>query len=215
MGSQLLTSSQIRPSTTLTAFNMFQLLLLPLVLASPTSNPDNDCGHPLDCVEHGDGWHPDPYNCRKFWHCYGGVGQHYACRTDMLFDLRYNGVTMLTRLTVETGQSVEPAMRAACINQPLQPLPPRHHAVTKSRNVIYLGKEPILTRIIAGNIGTVIVQAMGTTSSVPMECCSQRDTEVPATMITTYIVGTGLSVMIATKIVNIILKEYMNDKYMN
>ena len=33
-------------------------------------------------------------------------------------------------------------------------------------------------------------------------------------MITTYIVGTGLSVMIATKIVNIILKEYMNDKYM-
>ena len=33
-------------------------------------------------------------------------------------------------------------------------------------------------------------------------------------MITTYIVGTGLSVMIATKIVNIILKEYMNDEYM-
>merc|ERR1711988_1842984 len=91
MGSQLLTSSQIRPSTTLTAFKMFQLLLLPLVLASPTTNPDNDCGHPLDCVEHGDGWHPDPYNCRKFWHCFGGVGQHYACRTDMLFDLRYNG----------------------------------------------------------------------------------------------------------------------------
>jgi len=89
--------------------------------------------------------------------------------------------TMLTRLTVETGQSVEPAMRDVCIKQPLQPLPPRHHVVTKSRNVIYLGKEPILTRIIAGNIGTVIVQAMGTTSSVPMECCSQRDTEVPAT----------------------------------
>jgi len=78
-------------NTTLTAFKMFQLLLLPLALASPTTNPDNDCGHPLDCVEHGDGWHPDPYNCRKFWHCYGGVGQHYACRTDMLFDLRYNG----------------------------------------------------------------------------------------------------------------------------
>merc|ERR1711973_413456 len=91
MGSKLLTSSQIRPSTTLTAFNMIQLLLLPLVLASPTTNPDNDCGYPFDCVEHGDGWHPDPYNCRKFWHCYGGVGQHYACRTDMLFDLRYNG----------------------------------------------------------------------------------------------------------------------------
>ena len=34
-------------------------------------------------------------------------------------------------------------------------------------------------------------------------------------MITTYIVETGLSVMIATKIVNIILKEYMNDKYLN
>ena len=33
-------------------------------------------------------------------------------------------------------------------------------------------------------------------------------------MITMYIVGTGLSVMIAMKIVNIILKEYMNDKYM-
>merc|ERR1712180_510418 len=122
------------------------------------------------------------------------------------------GATMLTRLTVETGQSAEPAMRDVYIKQPLQP---RHHAVTKSRNVIYLGKEPILTRIIAGKIGTVIVQAMGTTSSVPMECCSQRDTEVPATMITTFIVGTGLSVMIATKIVNIILKEYMNDKYMN
>ena len=33
-------------------------------------------------------------------------------------------------------------------------------------------------------------------------------------MITMYIVETGLSVMIATKIVNIILKEYMNDEYM-
>ena len=136
---------------------------------------------------------------RKFWHCYGGVGQHYACRTDMLFDLRYNGcnyadqtdcgdrwvkdlIRVKHRISWKTpGQSVEPAMRDVCINQPLQPLQPRHQwvtwdypkrtmlsnlrmpleyhhwtqtcifsVVTKSRNVIYLGKEPILTRIIAG-----------------------------------------------------------------
>ena len=117
----------------------------------------------------------------------------------MLFDLRYNGcnyadqtncgdrwfknlIRVKHRISWKTpGQSVEPAMRDVCINQPLQPLPPRHQwvtwvcpkrtmlsnlrmpledhhwtqtcifsAVTKSRNVIYLGKEPILTRIIAG-----------------------------------------------------------------
>merc|ERR1712107_547797 len=126
--------------------------------------------------------------------------------------------TMLTRPTAETDsfpdQSVEPAMRVACIKQPPQPPPLQHHAVTWDPNVIYLVKEPTLIPLTAGNIGTVTEQAMDTMSSAQMANCSQRDTEVPATMITTYIVGTGLSVMIATKIVNIILKECMNDKYM-
>merc|ERR1712004_25771 len=122
--------------------------------------------------------------------------------------------TMLIRLIAETDQSVEPAMRVAFIKQPPQPPPLQHHAVTKSLNVIYLAQEPTLILLTAGNIGTVTEQAMGTTSSVQMASCSQRDTEVPATMITTYIVGIGLFVMIVTKIVNIILKEYMNDKYM-
>ena len=90
---------------------MFQLLLLPLAFSLPTSttSPDNECGHQLNCEEHGEGWWPDPFNCRflflahnmfyfplrKFWHCErdGGllIGHHLACEADMLFDLLYDG----------------------------------------------------------------------------------------------------------------------------
>jgi len=50
-----------------------------------------DCGHVLDCGQVGDGWFPDPYNCRKYWHCYGGEGEHFTCPDDQLFDLVYEG----------------------------------------------------------------------------------------------------------------------------
>ena len=35
---------------------------------STTTLPD--CGTVLDCKDLGDGYHPDPFNCRKYWHCY-------------------------------------------------------------------------------------------------------------------------------------------------
>jgi hypothetical protein len=50
----------------------------------PTLPPD--CDHPLDCTDMRDGWYPDPYNCRKFWHCEHGSGQHFTCDGTLLYD---------------------------------------------------------------------------------------------------------------------------------
>ena len=56
---------------------------------APTPSPD--CGHTLDCKEVGDGWWPDKYNCRKYWHCYHGEGEHLLCQDNFLFNLAYDG----------------------------------------------------------------------------------------------------------------------------
>jgi len=50
----------------------------------PTPTPD--CGHQLDCTTRPDGWYADPWNCRKYWHCDHGVGSHYMCDDNQLFD---------------------------------------------------------------------------------------------------------------------------------
>ena len=47
---------------------------------TPTTTPD--CGTMADCKELGDGYFPDPYNCRKYWHCYKGEGEHHICPND-------------------------------------------------------------------------------------------------------------------------------------
>merc|ERR1711863_254326 len=62
---------------------------------STTTTPD--CGTVADCRELGDGYFPDPYNCRKYWHCYKGEGEHLICPDDPqtgqpeVYDLVFNG----------------------------------------------------------------------------------------------------------------------------
>jgi len=58
---------------------------------APTTTSTPDCGHVLDCQEAGDGFWPDPFNCRKYWHCYHGEGEHFICQDDFLFNLEYDG----------------------------------------------------------------------------------------------------------------------------
>merc|ERR1711890_208268 len=47
--------------------------------------------------ELGNGIHPDPWNCRKYWECVGPVGTHHPCPDDPktgkpeVFDLVYYG----------------------------------------------------------------------------------------------------------------------------
>merc|ERR1712059_202160 len=45
-----------------------------------------DCGHTLDCSTRPDGWYADPYNCRKYWHCAGKVGQHFMCDAQLEYN---------------------------------------------------------------------------------------------------------------------------------
>ena len=47
---------------------------------------EGDCGHFMDCSDMEDGWYPDEYNCRKYWHCSGGHGQHMMCRDDLQYN---------------------------------------------------------------------------------------------------------------------------------
>ena len=62
---------------------------------TPTTTAD--CGTVADCKELGDGYFPDPYNCRKYWHCYKGEGEHIICPDDPatgtpeVYDLVFNG----------------------------------------------------------------------------------------------------------------------------
>ena len=44
----------------------------------------------MDCTDLEDGWYPDPYNCRKYWHCSNGHGSHLMCETKEGKDLQYN-----------------------------------------------------------------------------------------------------------------------------
>jgi len=45
-----------------------------------------DCGHPLDCTNKEDGWYPDPYSCKKYWHCSAGTGQHMICDLNYMYE---------------------------------------------------------------------------------------------------------------------------------
>merc|ERR1712010_450386 len=61
-----------------------------------TVTTTEDCGHPFDCS--GNGFFPDPFNCRKYWQCYGGgLGEHFLCPDDPetgepeVFDLVFDG----------------------------------------------------------------------------------------------------------------------------
>ena len=83
-----------------------------------TVTTTEDCGHTFDCDAAGRGYHPDPFNCRKYWHCFGwvdlinlvnliimfliswkprqGKGDHFLCPDDEngipeVFDLVYMG----------------------------------------------------------------------------------------------------------------------------
>lgn len=49
-----------------------------------TSPPD--CGHVLDCSGLADNYYADQYNCRKYWHCFEGEGEHLICRDSLLYD---------------------------------------------------------------------------------------------------------------------------------
>jgi len=57
-----------------------------------------DCGHIANCTALGEGFHADPYNCRKYWQCFkDGTGKHFLCEDDPntgrpeMFDLVYMG----------------------------------------------------------------------------------------------------------------------------
>jgi len=67
-----------------------------------TPTTTTDCGHIADCNELGDGYFPDPYNCRKYWHCFKGVGEHYLCPDDEngipeVYDTVYGGCNYLAQ----------------------------------------------------------------------------------------------------------------------
>merc|ERR1711971_619911 len=48
-----------------------------------TATTTEDCGHFFDCDAAGNGYFPDPFNCRKYWHCYGGgTHEHILCPDD-------------------------------------------------------------------------------------------------------------------------------------
>ena len=54
----------------------------------PTTTTTADCGHWAECSElgEGDGYFPDPYNCRKYWHCYDDEPEHITCADGLVFD---------------------------------------------------------------------------------------------------------------------------------
>jgi len=53
----------------------------------PSEHPTTQmCDHPVDCNELGDGWHQDDYNCRKYWHCMDGIGEHMICPEGQLYN---------------------------------------------------------------------------------------------------------------------------------
>lgn len=55
-------------------------------VSTTTVTTTEDCGHPQDCFELGEGYHPDPYNCRKYWHCVAGRSEHKICPEDQLYE---------------------------------------------------------------------------------------------------------------------------------
>ena len=65
-----------------------------------TTTPEPDCTPPdqaIDCDAAGRGYHPDPYNCRRYWSCDPGLPpKHFICPDDEegnpeMYDLTYDG----------------------------------------------------------------------------------------------------------------------------
>jgi len=53
----------------------------------PSEHPTTQvCDHPVDCNELGNGWFQDDYNCRKYWHCFDGQGDHMLCPPGQLYN---------------------------------------------------------------------------------------------------------------------------------
>jgi len=68
----------------------------------PKPTPPPDCGHIKNCSIVPDGYYPDDWNCRKYWICRGGKGEHHTCPDDsqgvhMMYDLVYDGCNFLTQ----------------------------------------------------------------------------------------------------------------------
>jgi len=57
------------------------------------------CGHQFDCSSTGDGYFADPFNCRKYWHCYRGEGESNICPDDQLWDDIYKYCTYPIEVT--------------------------------------------------------------------------------------------------------------------
>jgi len=67
----------------------------------PTPTQPDDCTpdeQKIKCEELGAGWHPDEYNCRKYWHCLkeDSEPEHLTCDNDehgefMMWDLNFDG----------------------------------------------------------------------------------------------------------------------------
>merc|ERR1719510_2600749 len=94
-----------------------------------TRSTTTDCGHILDCEEAGDGWWPDPFNCRKYWHCYKGEGEHLMCPDDQVFDLVFTGCNWLAQTDCGDRPICGPCDED-CVDPPTLPpdcTPPDHH----------------------------------------------------------------------------------------
>ena len=48
-----------------------------------TATTTEDCGHSFDCDAAGNGYFADPFNCRKYWHCYRFC-EHFSDFVDFL-----------------------------------------------------------------------------------------------------------------------------------
>ena len=75
--------------------------------ATPTLAPDcTPEDQKIDCSELGAGWHPDTFNCRRYWHCLkeNSEPEHLLCDLDehgefMVWDLTYDGCNYLEQTT--------------------------------------------------------------------------------------------------------------------
>ena len=55
-------------------------------------------GQAISCADLGPGWHPDLFNCRRYWHCLNADSEpeHLLCEDDshgepMMWNLAYDG----------------------------------------------------------------------------------------------------------------------------
>jgi len=74
----------------------------PIHCDHPGTTPPPDCGHIKNCTDVTDGYYPDEWNCRKYWICRGGKGEHHTCPNDnqgkhMMYDLVYDGCNYIAQ----------------------------------------------------------------------------------------------------------------------